>query len=304
MTPSTTLNNAEYYPPNHVVKMLALANAISEVPDDDVRAVLRVCLAASVEPAGRLRRDGRALRYVPERVALDPTSTWRERVGKALVDLRGVRAEGAVELKVLVGDTRSAKTDALGHGYDWIVFSPPYPNNIDYTEVYKLENWILGYWDDEDDMRQARLRTLRSHPSIRFPGGYAYETAPYGSDVAALIQPILDEIPRDRYSFGRNQLVKGYADDMLGVLSKCRRVISPHGTLVYVVGNSHHGHSSSGYVIAADLILARLAELTGWSVEEIRIARFLGRRKQGDRLLRESVVVLKPNSGSGVNEPK
>jgi DNA modification methylase len=33
--------------------------------------------------------------------------------------------------------------------FDLILTSPPYPNNIDYSEVYKLELWLLGFIDKQ-----------------------------------------------------------------------------------------------------------------------------------------------------------
>jgi hypothetical protein len=46
-------------------------------------------------------------------------------------------------------------------------------------------------------------------------------------------------------------------------------------------------------VIAADMVIAALAEAAGYTVEKIVVARRPSRRKAGSALLRESVVFLR-----------
>ncbi|MFI6788873.1 hypothetical protein ACIBG4_16250 [Nonomuraea sp. NPDC050383] len=294
-TPSSTLSNGKYFPPEHLQALLALRHSISELDTHGVTRILRVCLAASVEAAGKLRRDGRALRHKPKWKPQDPKSVFDANVTRVLEDLEG-RSQAAQSWKcrVVLGDAREAQTYAGKQKFDWIIFSPPYPNNIDYTEVYKTEAWALGLWERPDEMRAQRLSTIRSHPSVRFPEEYSYLAGRHADEVRSLLSPLIAAIPNDQYKVGRRQIIQGYADDMLRVFSSSRKVINPNGRLVYVVGNSVHGSMDSAFVIAADILLARLAELAGWEVEEIRLARRLTRRSFIADHLRESVVVLRP----------
>ncbi len=176
---------------------------------------------------------------------------------------------------------------------DWVVFSPPYPNNIDYTEVYKTESWALEVYASEDDMRLQRLSTLRSHPSVLFPEEYHYPRSASADQVAALIAPILRCIPADRYAKGRTQLIRGYADDMFRVLQQARRQVRNGGHAAVIVGNSAHGEGDQRFVVAADLVIAGLAEQAEWMVEEVCVARMLRRRTDDDGWMRESVIVLR-----------
>jgi hypothetical protein len=293
---SATLSNPQYFPPEHVDRILRIREAITTHASGDVALILRACLAAAVEPAGRLRRDGRALRHEPDRVPQDPGRVFSERVQVALEDLAGVDAASGDQLaRVMLGDGRRAELAAGDRTFDWIVFSPPYPNNIDYTEVYKTEAWALGCYSDAADMKSQRLATVRSHPSVRFPDEYAFKARPDAAAVEAILAPLVEAVPQDRYAGGRRQVVTGYADDMLRVLASCRPLAKNDARLVFVVGSSVHGSASDGsFVIAADLIMCALAELAGWQVEEIRVARKLARRGQQSDFLRESVVVLRP----------
>lgn len=297
ITPSSTLNNPSFFSASNTQSLLALGRAARSEPDPAVRAVLQVGLAGSVEASGRLRRDGRALRYAPTREPGEPVNIFDGNMHMMLQDLES-RDPAPKELRgaVFGGDARHRlPAPPPQDGYDAIIFSPPYPNNIDYTEVYKLEAWSLGFWAGAKDMRRQRLKTLRSHPSVLFPDSYEFHKASSSSAVVSLVDPILQAIPAgDRYSRGRQQLVCGYVDDMLAVLSRCRGMIASSGFLVYVVGNSVHGTAEGKFVIAADLLLARCGELTGWTVDEVRVARRLHRRNSDSKYLRESVVILRP----------
>ncbi|CAL9582674.1 hypothetical protein SUDANB15_05038 [Streptomyces sp. enrichment culture] len=288
----STLQNDKYFPKKNVEDLVAIRTSIDAVSDGPIRSMLRVALASSVEACGRLRRDGRALRYEPSRRPRPAWEVFAERSALILQDLSITEPTSSVA-NIALGDGRGEYPAIKGTSdCDWIVFSPPYPNNIDYTEVYKTEAWILGCYKSAEDMRAQRLLTVRSHPSVRFNRQYSFEGSAHASAVEEIIRPILRAVPDDRYKAGRLELIKGYADDMLTTLQSCRRAVAHHGKLAFVVGNSAHGAGEASFVIAADILMGALAELVGWRVADVRVARHL-KRRTGD-LLRESVVLLEP----------
>jgi 16S rRNA G966 N2-methylase RsmD len=291
----STFSNEAYFPPSLLDSLLRIKAAIEHCDTSTLtRDILLTSAASCVESSSRLRRDGRALRYAPERQPKDPWLEFSNRIQQMIEDTS--RSEATTSsASVILGDGRRplAHVDE-SEERDLIIFSPPYPNNIDYTEIYKMEAWYLGFYQDSEQFRSQRLRTLRSHPSVRFSEEYDYESSSDAKAVHELLAPILGAVPDDRYATGRRQLIRGYADDMLTLFRHCRKVISNEGRLVYVVGNSAHGSGDALFVIAADLMMARLAELANWRVEEISVARILRRRVTNSRFLRESVVTLSP----------
>lgn len=291
-TDSVTLNNERFFTPNARRELLALGLASRAADDEDVRDVLGICAAACVEPAGRLRRDGRALRYVEGRRPRPVWDCWLENLNEILADLRAAAPSPNGDLSVEVGDgRRPGEYWSDPEAPSWIVFSPPYPNNIDYTEVYKLENWVLNLYLDPEHMRSERRLTVQSHPSVVFP-----DVPKQSRKLEQLVEPILSAVPPDRYSLQRKRMIIGYAADMMKVLENCRAISAPDTRLTYVVGNSLHGHGDEAFVVAADVILARIGELTGWSVNSFKVARHLSRRGSVRPYLRESVVTLRPNA--------
>ncbi|MHB1474340.1 MAG: hypothetical protein ACYCV4_12115 [Dermatophilaceae bacterium] len=251
--------------------------------------LLRVALARAVEASGALRKDGRTLRYVPGKVQSSPIDAFAAAAQVQADDLAGRPLENASAL-VIHGDSREGL--AVSDGWaDLVVFSPPYPNNIDYTEVYKLENWMLGLISTQEDFANARRRSLRSHGSLNWEEAYTALESIESGRALDILRPILASVPDDRYARKRRQLVLGYANDMLVVLREAQRVLKPGGKMVCVVGNSLHGHGDNRLLLAADLVIAELATLAGLDVERVDVARYPRRKRIDSHLLRESLVV-------------
>jgi DNA modification methylase len=293
----STFHNVEYFPEEHVWELTRIRKAIEQVVDDTGSELLAyLCLVMSVGPAGRLRRDGRALRR-EAREPQRPLFAFEAASKRVLHDISTYARRPPAPVRLETRNESSLEsewTDGPAQELDLILFSPPYPNNIDYTEVYKTELWALGKISTPEAFRAQRLRTVRSHPSVKFDRSLLYLDDPAKGEVQSLIDPILNAIPpKSRYRAQMERTVGGYADDMYSCLKACQRQLKSGGFCVYVVGNSVHGTPKEPVLIAGDILMASLAELAGLEVVSIRIARTLPRRKVVSELVRESVVVLR-----------
>lgn len=285
-----TFHNESYFDRKDLELLLRIRAAIdleasTGATGRDV-ALARLCLAATVEPVSSLRRDGRALRYVPAKVRARPIRTFLAHAERVETDMPVERVP--VRGRIHLGDGRSMSGVADRPTFDLVIFSPPYPNNIDYTEVYKLEAWLLGMFEDASAFTSQRLKTVHSHPSIKREAEHAELS--YVTDIVA---PILDAVPDDRYALQRRSMIGGYARDMAQTLKSAWDRLRPGGDLVYIVGNSLHGNEEQGFIIAADLIMAQMANHQGFTIERIDVARRLRRRHSESPFLRESIVFAK-----------
>jgi hypothetical protein len=293
----SAFKNPAYFDRQDLTKLLQLRQAVDACADAgadplDV-ALARVCLGASVEPVSRLRRDGRALRHQPEKERVEPVAEFLRRAEAVDEDMprRAIPIRGRITL----GDGRTLSPRPPRSGsVDLVVFSPPYPNNIDYTEVYKLEAWLLGLIQDADAFAAQRLKTVYSHPSL-----LRTELADDPDATAsAAVEALLAAVPADRYERARTAMIRGYLSDMALTLRTSLDTLRDGGHLIYVVGNSLHGADDSAFVIAADILIADLARRIGFEVDRIDVARQLRRRQVSSHYLRESVVFLRRPSSS------
>lgn len=256
--------------------------------------------ASILEPTSGVRKDGRALRIVPgkqrPRVKSALKCVWDE----ILADLAQASQHfRQIKTRTVLGDGRRLASD---HGrnnhmrnFDLIVYSPPYLNNIDYTEVYKIELWMCGFVDSAERFRDLRHETFRSHPSVRFLDPVAMNRDRRTREFREALDSVIGALPADVNLAWRKQLFREYFDDMYVSLKRQKQALAPGGWIFCVVGNSLHGPTENPHArtpVAADLLIAFLADSLGLSVRAIQIARYTRRRSPSSKYIRESILVM------------
>ena len=298
-----------------VISLVSARDSIQRATglSDPERAFLLVGLAAIVEDASKAKKDGRALRILGHRkrsaTSLSPGFPLSTRTADSVKGLLAGQWAAMIEdLEKLAGRRDLAVRAAAVHlrgdarrlaacripktgspafpegTVDVSIFSPPYLNFIDYSEIYKLELWLLGFVTDQTSFRRLRLGTLRSHPSVRFGGsGRVRPLAPHPS--IDLIHRMSGWVSGYGVRPEVAPIIRQYFEDMHSVFTEQARILRPGGTAVCVVANStlsrrcksQHGHEE--YLAHPDprRRAARpiLPELAGFSRVELWRARDL-----------------------------
>lgn len=283
----STLQNSKYFHPNDVQTLLHTVRQIREHgATQNMKDLLLLGVAAAAEMVSNLRKDGRALRY-QEKPGKPSVQAAVHRKWKDIVDdleqqkyLGNFRVyQGtAVELPPVIEDEM----------YDLALYSPPYLNNFDYSEIYKLELWLLGYVSSVEDWRKLRRSTLRSHPSVKFDNRAIFDRLPSMADLHTNLKKMCKA---KRLVGDRNEVTKvivGYFEDMYLAFCEQWRVLRPGGYLVYIVANSRHRYLP----IATDVILGEIASLVGFEPLELRILKQRNGRTRQKAYLRESAVIM------------
>lgn len=286
--------------PHLARRILGIRDVILSLEPSATRDALLLGLAACIEPVSRVRRDGRALRIV-EKERTNLTRELQARWASIAGDVKTLRTTvpGPSRQIVRLGDGRRPRAFVKDGSVDLIVTSPPYPNNIDYSEVYKLELWMLGLVTSGADFLALRKRTFRSHPTcdVLSPRSEnAFQAVIEGGPLRKLTLPLLERIDDVNHRW-RPRVVLGYMHDTWTMLRQSFACLRPGGHAAIVVGNSLHGNRKAAYVIPTDIYVALLAEEAGFEVVQLAIARNLRRRLAGNHFLRDSVVVLRRPHG-------
>ena len=106
---------------------------------------------------------------------------------------------------------------------DLAVFSPPYPNSFDYTDVYNVELWMLGYLKNSESNRALRASTLSSHVQI----ARNFSPAPIESST---LTTTLEQLVAQRSAMWDRripEMVGDYFADLFAVLDRIFRVLTP-----------------------------------------------------------------------------
>ena len=226
-----------------------------------------------------------------------------------------LRHPAALLNRAIVGDARRLSGIA-DESVSAILTSPPYISRYDYARIADPIERVYCFWHEEDSAAEAarpnaaRLASdtvnradadhlksqISNKPAPEAVGSRSRipkETAAgaeYAAEAVAEAAGALDAIGQAKSA----RIVRDYFRDMSQVLDECRRVMRPGGPAWFVVG----GARLKDVYVPADLILAELADSSGFEVCALRVARDLtaSRRKFG-RLghvaPRESVLVMR-----------
>ena len=270
-------------------RLAAYRDAIARLDELDLRRLFRVILGSVAIPVSNVVVSGKGRRYRSGGASRlgDPGMVERlfvDGVLGALFDLQRYERRRCRDYIVLRGDARVMLAQA--GPIDLAVFSPPYPNSFDYTDVYNVELWVLGYLDGPASNRALREATLRSHVQISRPMAA-------GSSNSPALANTLERLGRARAGLWNAripEMVGAYFDDMRRVLRLLRRKLREGGRVFMVVGDSRY----VGVDVPVATILAEEAPFFGYRV--LRTEPFRSMRvspQQGGRAeLSETLVVF------------
>jgi hypothetical protein len=320
----TSFHDKRIFPPRVAETLASARQVIASDPKLHTleRDFFLLGLASTIEDVSGAAKDGRALRIMngrsrspkvlsPVKNAVTGDDVQTTLLNQWLAMIEDVAAMAPVkdlamsEVSHYRGDARDLAQISSTQGnlfsnssIDYFFYSPPYLNCIDYTEVYKLELWLLEFVRDQAAFRSLRLGTLRSHPSIEFPVNTYFSES--SADVSQLIRDLALFIEQNHTRPNMGRMVQNYFEDMYQVFVEQARTLQPRGRIACVVANSTFSRRQKvdgkwrehwSLPVPSDIILARLAELAGLIHAQIWDARALRPRNVQQGAARESVVV-------------
>ncbi|MGY3388724.1 hypothetical protein ACVWW6_001315 [Bradyrhizobium sp. USDA 3311] len=271
-------------------RLLQFRSAIDLVRDERLRRLFKVLLGSVAIPVSNVTVSGKGRRY---------RGGWRDRLTKtqdvdrlfselvqgAEADLKLFGSRPVRDYSLLRGDARllTAKSEPI----DLVVFSPPYPNSADYTDVYNVELWTLGYLNSRASNAELRARTLSSHVQLQ----RVYAAPPNGSKLLTAVLAKLQEQRNELWHRDIPAMIGAYFADMRTILHSIYGRLSARGKVFMVVGESRYADVK----IPTAPILSALSADLGFQVlsqEPFRSMRVAP--QQGGRPgLAETLIVLR-----------
>jgi hypothetical protein len=263
--------------------------AIDQLQDTASRRLFNVLLAGISVSVSNAVVSGKGRRYrrnwQEQPVDPDQVDTFFERlVLEAIHDLRRFESRKTREYRLLRGDSRSLIT-SVGN-QDLAVFSPPYPNSFDYTDVYNIELWMGGYLSSSMDNRSLRDKTLRSHVQIKRSMSYELGHSKLLGKTLKQLKLVEDKL----WSRHIPDMIGAYFHDLSAVLRGLHGSLRDHGRAYMVVGDSKYAFIN----VPVAKILVELAPSLGFRIvtsEPFRSMR-VSPQQGGQSELLETLVVL------------
>lgn len=271
-------------------RLLMYRQCIDELGNPLHRRLFRILLGSIAVRMSNVVISGKGRRY---------RSNWADRntpveaVDRAFQDVAeaaiqdivrfGRRSEPAYTL--LRGDSRRLVSDLPSA--EFALFSPPYPNSFDYTDIYNVELWLLGYLSSSEENRSLRESTLTSHVQVK----RAY---PDVLPPSKLLEKTIRALEKNRLELWDSNIpamVGAYFVDMAKVLAGLKETMAPKADVMLVIGDSRY----AGVRVDVAAICAELAPSVGFKVASTRPIRAMRASAQqgGRQILSETLLHLK-----------
>lgn len=229
-----------------------------------------LALLSSVMECCNAKKDGKCLRYIKEWKSLnfDSISLRECFKKKSLEMICDIETDPLINgnRSIQQGDTRLLLRNMEDKSVDLVVFSPPYLNSFDYSDIYRPELFLGKFVSDNNELMKIRKRTLRSHVQCKWES----EDQSNSTWVKSIVHQL--EQKKDKlWNSSIPQMVSSYFYDMDIILKEAYRTAKDSAQLWFVVSTSAY----AGIEIPVDLLLADIASKRGWELKSVNALRKL-----------------------------
>lgn len=293
-------------------KMLVLRHHIEELPDDEITDLFQLAMCAILpEDVGNVGFGPEAYRTKMQD-DVDVGLYFENKLNDIESDLRTVQ-RAVSENRITPGDAEILAADAREIGdvlredstllnsekhqgeVDYVITSPPYPAEHDYTRNQRLELIWMGVMEDNTDLQKIKKANIRSNTkNIYVADDDGEQLNIRDNDRIDGIVTEMEEIIVEediQHGFGQYypRVVEEYFAGMQRHLQQVYDIMAPGGKAAYVVADSG---SYWQVDIETGSLLAELAEnRIGFTETEITLWRNL-QATTGAKDQREEILIL------------
>ena len=206
---------------------------------------------------------------------VDVVGLWLQGVQKMADDLENIIVDpGAAQARSFNSDARYISGIIAPGSVDFVITSPPYPNEKDYTRTTRLENVLLGNINNANELREMKKHLLRSNTKNVYKGDSDDQ---WVSNIRS-ISELADRIETRRMELNKtsgfeklySKVIKLYFGGMAKHLMDLMPLLKPDARLAYVVGEQA---SYFRIPVKTAELLGQVAEAVGYRVDGIDLFR-------------------------------
>ncbi|MBI3578577.1 MAG: DNA methyltransferase [Ignavibacteriales bacterium] len=265
----------DFISPKPLRRVLILKECIERVSDEKIKDVLLLALAnLVVNHAGNVAFGPEIYTTKPKKDA--PVLDYFYRlVDRMICDLDSQPPMNG-NAEIIHGDARQISDYFPNHfgQVNFIITSPPYPNEKDYTRTTRLESVVLGLISSKQGLRALKNQLLRSNSRNIFVTDNDQDYVKSFDSITRIAKEVEEKRIYLKKTSGFEKLyhkiVKHYFGGMYRHLESLKPLLAPNARIAYVVGDQMSFFRTH---IPTAKILAEIAESLGYKVEEIELWR-------------------------------
>jgi len=244
-----------FFNPHTLDDIIFFGKELNKIQDAETRHFFRLGLITAADCCSYMFKDGSIVK-----MRKHPVPPFRKfyfaRMKRMIHDVKKFKAKKCKTI-IAEGDARMIRLE--DGTIDCVITSPPYLNKIEYTKIYRVEEFLFFGGRDSKEHGLHSYIGSKAGPEVIFP-----------------------DIPES---------ANAYFHDMKRVIRELHRVCRPGAKLAIVVGNGCYPDR----VVESDSLLAQLAEKAGFTVKNILVLNkrwCMRNRVEKVGPLRESMLVL------------
>lgn len=170
---------------------------------------------------------------------------------------------------------------------DFIITSPPYPNDLEYTRQTRLELYLLNFVRSMEDIQQIKRKMTKGSTKLIFKESNSEQYIYNFKDVIKISDKIYQQTKDKKWGFDYPRMVREYFGDMYLCLREIYPLLRDSSHFLLVVGDQ----TVKGVLIPVGNILINMARNIGYN--NCRKELFRMRRSTGHNIpLPEEIVIL------------
>ena len=264
-----------------------LKNLIDEVTDKKIRSLLLLALSKSC-------LDASYVSFCPGTTFypfIEKEEFWDLFTRKAIQiyeDLEKVQKHDHYGKSTLINDTcLNVQKHIKPKSIDFIITSPPYPNDLEYTRQTRLEMYILDFVKSMDEVQQIKKKMVKGSTKLIFKESNSETFALKFNNVKIVSDKIYEQTKDKNWGFDYPRMVREYFGDMYLCLKDFYPLMKKNAHFLLVVGDQ----TVKGVYIPVCDILIEMAQEIGY--RNCCKVLFRMRRSTGHSvLLPEEIVII------------
>ncbi len=264
-----------------------LKNIVDEVADKKIRNLLLLAISKSCLDASYVSFCPGTTFY-PFREKEEFWDLFTKKVIQIHNDLEKVQKHNHYGKSKLLNDTclnasKYIKPDTI----HFIITSPPYPNDLEYTRQTRLEMYLLDFVKNMNDVQQIKKKMVKGSTKLIFKESNSETFTQKFKDVKIVSDKIYEQTKDKNWGFDYPRMVREYFGDMYLCLKEFFPLMKKNAHFLLVVGDQ----TVKGVYIPVCDILIEMGNEIGY--KNCRKELFRMRRSTGHNvLLPEEIVIL------------
>ncbi len=263
----------QWLKPKQQNEVAFIKEEIDEISDSPVKDLLKLALIESaVESSNVSFCPGTS--FYPFRSRPDFYDAFLHKVKiiiEDLVLLKKIRKTFG-KTKVYNEDCRLSSNFIKEDSIDFIITSPPYPNDLEYTRQTRLELFLLGYIKNLQDVQDIKRKMVKGSTKLIYKDSDSEKYVKNFESVQEVSDKIASALSNKKWGWDYPRMIREYFGDMYLSLLEFKKVLKPDAHALLVVGDQTYKQ----VLIPVGKILQQLAEDIGYSFSQIELFRVRG----------------------------